>query len=319
MSNLIEDPSSIRHIVTHADCPDGMASALVLREAFPDATVTFVQYGKLQELRPEPGMLFCDIAPAYEHAQAFVDVGAYVLDHHGTARTAVARFGERGVFSDENGPEPQRASGALLAYRNVESFLSPEVRPVAERVATLADIRDTWKTKDEKWQEACAQASLLMLVPQQNDLGKWTLEQVTSEMGLRMGTALHERRVKEAKTALQNALRWKTDLTNLRCAIISSSSLTSDAIELDSNIEVLFGFSYTASALSPKPVKLIVSCRSRGFDVATLAKKHGGGGHTRAAGFAIDDSLNSPYAVILSIVADYEMGAVVGSVRRRGL
>ncbi|HZL96812.1 MAG TPA: hypothetical protein VFB99_24365 [Vicinamibacterales bacterium] len=55
----------VTRIVTHADCADGIASAMLLHDALPEATVEFVQYNtpEWRDLAATPGMLFCDMIP----------------------------------------------------------------------------------------------------------------------------------------------------------------------------------------------------------------------------------------------------------------
>lgn len=125
----IEKLRSVRVVVCHAyperPCPDGVASALLLRSAFNelfdeesiDVEVVFVAHGdQLEALEARPGMLFCDIAPPAARAKEFVEVGAIVLDHHATARPVVELF-EHHAFGDEE-KEPG-VSGAVLAFREV--------------------------------------------------------------------------------------------------------------------------------------------------------------------------------------------------------
>ena len=191
---------SVKKLVTHKGCPDGVASALLIRDALPDVEVVWLTYGEpaYEGLRPEPGMLFCDIVPYAERdtagqltakglaqIEAWVASGALVLDHHRGVADLVGMFGERGRYVDEE--EELGVSGAVLAYEEVWSELirdnstlawaddagvlrSNGVRPPGTHdaffeFAELCGIRDTWQKRDTRWREACAQAVVLAFWP----------------------------------------------------------------------------------------------------------------------------------------------------------
>src|SRR5882724_8183379 len=61
----LEKLKGVTHIITHADCPDGVASAMVLRQVLPTAEVRAIQYEthEHKKLEAKPGMLFCDFSP----------------------------------------------------------------------------------------------------------------------------------------------------------------------------------------------------------------------------------------------------------------
>jgi hypothetical protein len=160
------------HKNTEVACPDGVASAILLRDALPDAKVMFFSHDELRFALPRPGVLFCDICPGEEEAVEWAKHGAVVLDHHRSAEKVVRAF-ERsghGVFADER--EEPGVSGAVLAYREV---WMPTVHPdgppssrrhmVVERFARLAGVRDTWQREDPEWRDACAQAEALQFWP----------------------------------------------------------------------------------------------------------------------------------------------------------
>lgn len=168
----VEKLRSIKTLACHADCPDGLASAMILRQALPSAEVIFVQYNSIEmaNLKAEPGILFCDFCPPQDRYREFLEAGAIVLDHHKSTKHIVLEFGENGVYADEK-TEPG-VSGAVLAFREVwtrmkqplgfTGFLGLEEM---ERFAQLAGIRDTWQKQSPDWEEACAQAAALMFYP----------------------------------------------------------------------------------------------------------------------------------------------------------
>jgi len=277
------DLRSVRTIVTHANCPDGIASAMILSHALPDAYVAFVQYGTPEHERmlAEPGMLFCDITPPRERAMEFAEAGAIVLDHHKGARDIVEVFGERGVYADEQA-DPG-VSGAMLAFSEVYRPLFGLHEQVAD-FATLAGIRDTWQTKHSRWKEACEQAEALKFFGFQGPLGRAWL----SEQEEYVGTLLFEKKLAAARSIAETGL-YK--LGNWRL-FNDGGGRTSDVAEvvreLEPQVDGVVGFHYAVT--SDGKMNLVFSMRSGrdGVDVAAIAKANGGGGHTRAAGFSVD-------------------------------
>lgn len=181
---------NVKRILVHANCPDGVASALILHDALPYAEVVFCQYGSaaLAALEARDGDLFCDFSPPADRVGEWLAVkGTIVLDHHATARGVVEQFGELGVYA--NADDEPGVSGAVLAYLEVwatlkmggtdrlhfmngESFSWP-VRAEIVRMycrsevalicafAAIAGVRDTWQTSNVLWSESCAQAEAL--------------------------------------------------------------------------------------------------------------------------------------------------------------
>ena len=109
---------SVNRIIVHGNCPDGMASAILLYDAINIEPEFHVHNTKaFKNLKITPNTLFCDICPPANLVDKFVAAGGIVLDHHKDKEAVVAKFGDRGVFADEIN-EPG-VSGASLAYREV--------------------------------------------------------------------------------------------------------------------------------------------------------------------------------------------------------
>lgn len=275
---------ALRTIVSHADCPDGIASALILHDALPEAEVRFLEHGtpEYAAVPATAGMIFCDIAPPEARADELVAAGAIVLDHHRAAREVVARFGARGVFADE-AREPG-VSGALLAYEAVWRPLKGDDAEV-RRFAAITGIRDTWQTDHADWDEACAQAAALLFFGYEAlaDQGP-RLRSEQLAVGRRL---IAERRATAAEIAASKLFRLRPDaaLYNDRDRLLSD--VADHALRADPHLEVVCGFHYKVT--SDGRLLLVVALRSRrgGVDVSALAKRHGGGGHASAAGFSL--------------------------------
>lgn len=130
----IETLREVTHVYTHAHCPDGLASAMILKDAFRmlgmEPKIEFLVHGTDEHRLAGWGdgmfALFCGIAPHPEAVEGRMvgqfsgpplEMPGIVLDHHKGAEDIVRSFGDRGVFADEKA-EPG-ISGAVLAWREV--------------------------------------------------------------------------------------------------------------------------------------------------------------------------------------------------------
>lgn len=327
----IDKLKSVKHLVTHANCPDGVASALIVKDALPDVRVSFMAYGSKEhrELEPAPGTLFCDFTPYVEWLKtpdghqvldgskviAWVQAGAVVLDHHPTAKTLVDNFALNGlgVF----GLNEKNECGAWLAYEHVW-LPSEEAKPVeqtkwsriaVEDFARLAAIRDTWKKDSPDWQMACAQAAELMFWGERTSLGDMLRAQIGT-----LGQHLLDKQLSAAQRSLDEAHYFQTT-KGTRVCVFQGVSTTSDAAELFDNPgqvpgpDLVVGFHYKVDA---DKLQLQFSTRSHtGFDCASFAKAHGGGGHRAAAGFTIEVSPElsaNPYQTFRLLLEQFEGG-----------
>lgn len=311
----LSDLTQVKTIITHKDCPDGVASAVLLHDALPNAAIRFVQHGtpEMETLKAEPGMLFCDITPPKERVQEFIAAGALVLDHHKGAEAIVRAFGDRGVFADEK-TEPG-VSGALLAYQEVWLPLAdPDETTIAEEFAKLAGVRDTWQTQSTDWREACAlSAALTFYSPESwldvkdpfNPGSSWLLDRTM------VGTLLLEKKARDVAKAIERAFYFYAGANGggfdarpgWRVLVFEGTTLSSDVAEtVGSRYDLVVGFGFTAEGGKQK---LILSTRSHAaFDCAAFCKAHGGNGHTKAAGCSIELVMGGyqPYTTIERLV-----------------
>lgn len=307
---------AVRTIVVHDNCADGLSSALIARDACPDAEIVFLQYGTdaFVNLPATPGMLFADISPHPDRVAEFVAAGAIVLDHHRTQRSIVEAFGDNGVFGDET-TQPGVCGATLVyehVYKPVHAARTPqqkdETADFVSQFARLAGVRDTWQRRDPQWHEAGVQQATLMFFPPQFWLEK-TLEQIAAAWPQYrwigdIQVAKHEERVAKAS---RDSDRFTT-ARGTRVVCFEGVRFSSDAAErLDKEVDLVIGFSYRVEEGVPK---LLLSTRSHtDFDCADFARSYGGGGHTRAAGccinFDITDAPN-PYAMIRNLLTEYE-------------
>ena len=308
----------VNRIITHLNCPDGMASAILLYDALKIEPEFYVHgMDSFQHLKVTPKTLFCDICPPAHLVDQFVATGGIVLDHHKAAQSSVVKFGERGVFADEK--LAPGVSGAYLAFNEVwrpAMLQGISVRhSLAENFVRLVGIRDTWQRQSKDWEIACHQAAALIFYPwkywksqvdRNGHDGDTQYLALTDEMVV--GKLIHENRLIKAQQCAEDALI--SDIHGLRVAVFNDSDkLTSDVAELlrQEGINIIVGFSYYKSNIDMKFPVLSYNLRSDGsFDVAQFSTVFDGGGHTKAAGYTKTICKNAdPYSIILNDLDTY--------------
>jgi hypothetical protein len=317
---------AVRRIVSHKNCPDGIASAMILKDVLtPSAEVVLVQYGtsEHEELLCTEGMVFCDMSPPPARVHEFVAAGAIVLDHHKSAKQVVAAFGERGIFADEHA-DPG-VSGAVLAFDHVwqprqrysrfrKSAL--EIRKFAQ----LAGVRDTWQTSDPRWREACAQAHALLFWGKGERLLADDRFPWLSPDEMDAGRQLYAEQLAQADAIARTGLlvlgryAFFNDTTGslvsdvaeaVRRYPMSERRITADGIRdcmvttLAMHADVLVAYRVDALDRPGRTeLRYVYSLRSLrpDVDVSLLAKRIHGGGHTKAAGgyLLAESSAGSP-------------------------
>ena len=309
----IEKLMAVTHIVTHKDCADGTASAMILRDVLPGVKVTFIQYSTPEQkaLVAEPGMLFCDFSPDKDRVQEFVDVGTLVLDHHKFARGTVEAFGENGVFADE-ATEPG-VCGAVLAYRHVWKPLRHLSGPsgtgsldaLVADLATLAGIRDTWQKNDPRWQAACEQAEALRFWPIDSLVG--TPPSSWPGYMQPIGGVIFAKNLSYAQHLTESSYRFVSS-KGTRVLIFGGTSMSSDAAEAAGDTtDIVVGFAYKCN--EGKPIVIFSTRSHTDFNCGAFCVAHGGGGHTRAAGFSVPLGLTTdpnPFEHFRGILERYE-------------
>lgn len=319
---------SIRRLVTHANCADGMASAILVKNALPSVEVQFVTHGSPEHraLKPELGMLFVDFTPFVDQSmnptaaevadrvQHFVEAGALVLDHHKQQRLVVEAFGGNGVFADEL--LHPGVAGATLALDHVWLPLLEEQRlthhtwlparsaikdvlgaraQLACELARLAAIRDTWRKDDPDWIEASALSETLRFFPAAHWMGAagagGTLPLDWERMVGRVAVwAEHERMLRRAEDVaiLQLGRTISESLTPGQGVRVALIN-TRRAEDLAEFLRARGEANILVGYQFVGADRLRLSLRAdTTLDVGHMAKQLGGGGHSRAAGCEFD-------------------------------
>lgn len=292
MALPIEALRAVRKIVVHqknatTPCPDGRASAVILRAVLPGVPIVEMAYDSPEHLAlpATEGLLFCDFSPPKGRAQEFAAAEAIVLDHHHPDMVKPFEAVGLGVWGDNAKGE----SGALLAFREValralagrDGSPAQAFRNAMETLALLSAIRDTWKRDSKHWDDACELAAAVCL-PRLDDLLKVTPRGVL-ELAASVGPMLVANQRVAAGAAADTAVRLHIHARPV--AFIDNPDAISDAAELlGPTVDLVVAFEYAHE--SDGSVRLVVHLRSRGaVDCQAIARRMGGGGHKGAAGF----------------------------------
>jgi oligoribonuclease NrnB/cAMP/cGMP phosphodiesterase (DHH superfamily) len=345
-------------IYSHAHCPDGLASAMILKDAFRmlgmEPRIEFLTHGTKEHAQAgisgDGVTLFCDIAPTPDVAQLTRATGTIiVLDHHKGAEALVRSFGDLSVFADEK-LDPG-VSGATLAWREVwepvnretgtHDFLMGAVPINVKEFAYCVGARDTWQTKDPRFQRGQWISKMLMSKPAAHWLGGTRRVELENgavhdvperavlpylhESEVEMGRALFEAHEEAVRQAVEQVVAYALIGAGVDVYLYvfqeqaSGFRLCSDVAEAlrqqtdgRTNAAVVAGFAYVVHEPGDSP-QLVYSLRGlNGFDVAAFAKANGGGGHTAAAGFEVDPHREligrTPYDDIRSRLAAFLKG-----------
>lgn len=267
-------------------------------------------------------MLFCDFSPHPDRYREFVDAGAFVLDHHKTVRSITEAFGDRGVFGDIT--KTPGICGATIAYDKVwrirRQLLSPREIAFGKRIAELTGIRDTWQTNSPDWRDACILTEAIRFYPEafwmsaaeQPDL--FAKEEWWDER-LAVGQILVERTEQKVQDIIKTAYRFTTS-QGTRVMLFSARETSDVAKAVHKDIDLVAGFNY--AGIREGNGILTFSVRSNStFDCGDFCKRLGGGGHAKAAGFAVkfnpDESTQNPwwhqdpYSIFRKLLNEYVM------------
>lgn len=335
---------AVQTIVVHENCADGLASAILLKDAFYGKTVeiVFLQHNTEEHkaFAVRPNTLFADFIPYAETAevpvphgrpkrmltetgratvQAWIDAGAMVLDHHKTARDSglIDMFLEAGlaVFGDEK-TQPG-ICGATLAYEHVWKPFRGDLavqEQFAREFARIAGIRDTWQKASPDFRESSLQMQVLTFYPREHwmSMGLTALAARWRSDFRPIGEVLMTRQERAVQKVSENAFRLTT-AKGTRIAAFDALRHSSDVAEaLGKEADLVIGFTVSSDRnpeTGEQTPKLILSTRSHtGYDCSALASRYGGGGHSAAAGFnhVLLSTDPQPFEMIRRLVEAYE-------------
>lgn len=263
--------------IYHANCADGFGAALAVRLRFADSRPEFVAatYGEIPPDCTGHDVLLVDFSyklPVLEQIIAQAK-SVTILDHHKTAEADIQPLLDAGRV---HGEFDMGRSGAAMAW---DWCFPDDDRP---RLIEHIQDRDLWQFKLEGTREVSA---ALFSYDQDFEVWKNILTALEDEEGMafmvRMGQTLQRKHNKDLDDILKATKRrmlicgYSVPVANLPYIFAS-----------DAGNRMAEGELFSASYFdTPDGRKFSLRSKDTGMDVSEIAKRFGGGGHARAAGF----------------------------------
>ena len=265
--------------IYHANCADGFGAALAVWLRFSDIRPEFVPaaYGESPPNCAGHDVLLVDFSyklPALEQIIAEAE-SVTILDHHKTAEADIQPLLDAGRV---HGEFDMARSGAAMAW---DWCFPDEDRP---RLIEYIQDRDLWQFNLEGTREISA---ALFSYDQDFEVWKNILTVVEDDEGqqfiLSMGQTLRRKHNKDLEDALK-ATRRRMTICGYSVPVANLPYIfASDAGNRMAEGE-LFAACYFDT---PEGRKFSLRSKEGGMDVSEIAKRFGGGGHARAAGFQV--------------------------------
>lgn len=275
MNNKTGKPKAL--CIYHGNCLDGFAAAWAVRHTLGDEVVFYK--GIHQQTPPDVSdreVFLVDFSYKKDVLISMLKTAASItiLDHHISAQQDLSELlnnGEiKGLFNMDK-------SGAMLAWE----WFHPE-QQAPELIAFIQD-RDLWKFELEGSREINAALSSYPF-----DFAVWDSLMNSSEAELaalrQNGAAIERKLEKDIEELLASGIR-RMVIAGYDVPVLNApSAYVSDAGHIMSTNEP-FAACYWDHA---KGRSFSLRSSESGVDVAEVAKKFGGGGHAKAAGFTVD-------------------------------
>ncbi|MFN8609293.1 MAG: DHHA1 domain-containing protein [Vulcanimicrobiota bacterium] len=259
------NPQEVTHVIYHGSCDDGFGAAWAAWKLLGHrATYLAAQHGEpVPDLPGQAVVALVDFSykrPVVENLRSQVR-GVVILDHHVTAQADLQDL-DYAVFDMER-------SGAHLAWNYFHAG-----QPLPELLAYVED-KDLWHFRLPQSKEVTAAIRSYPM-----DFQIWSSFEVESLK--REGVALL--RLQEQQVLAHcKRMRWE-NLGGYNVPVVNASDLRS---EIANRLCTLYPEApFAAAYYDTQDAHRNWSLRSVGeFDVATLARRFGGGGHKNASGF----------------------------------
>jgi hypothetical protein len=273
--------------IYHGNCQDGFGGAWAVRHALGDA----VEFHPGVHQDPPPDVTGRDVVLVdFSYKRPVLDEMAQaarsilILDHHKSAAEDLAGFPAPEPFSTwlDALPPPicaifdMNRSGAGLAW---DYFLSGEPRP---QLIDHIEDRDLWRFKLPHTREI---AAALFSYPYEFALWDELMDDKMLPRLIAEGAAIerkHHQDIANLLPVVQRRMVIGGQVMPVACMPLTMTSDAGHKMAVESGTGV-------AACYWDTPEGRVFSLRSTedGPDVSTIAKRYGGGGHARAAGFRV--------------------------------
>ena len=280
-------------IIYHSKDLDGFCSAAVCKRKYPDATLIGYDYGqpfpwdKIDNAEP---VIIVDVSLPMEDMHRLLDHTGDLtwMDHH---ISAIEDCGNYPNWPDYAATRFTKVLQVGIAACEIAwNYLFPdEPMPLAVK---LLGMYDTWRQNDPEHNQDTEvlpfQYGMRLKCDSAESFPSFLFEnRIYTDPVKREGFAVLKYQKQQDKLSMYGSfecdfLGYKAIMCNIRGA----GSLAFESV-LQPHHQLMVGFGYTGRQWS-----FSLRTDKEDVDVSAIAKQFGGGGHRKAAGFAVDD-LNS--------------------------
>lgn len=280
-------------IIYHSKDLDGYCSGAVCKKKYPDATLIGYDYGqdfpwdKIPEGEP---VIMVDVSlPMPEMVNLAIYSSKLIwIDHHASAIKAY----EQSMIDYPDWPNDHNFTAVLqdgiAACEGAWKHLFPNL--VMPDAVKLLGMYDTWRQNVPEWdwndQILPFQYGMRLQCQSPEEFDQKLLDDIANNIGsiMDMGEGVLKYQRQQDKLAMHGAFECEfMGYKAIMCNVRGVGSLAFDSV-LKPEHQLMVGFGYTGRqwSFSLRTVKEDV-------DVSLIAKQFGGGGHHKAAGFAVDN------------------------------
>lgn len=304
LDNLI----SIQSVYFHGSCADGIIAREILKTN-ASTKIKYIPY-YFDELKTIPEKaLFIDCSPKPHQVEECLKRGCLIADHHDTFKDSFMKFNDVYPNAMMFGENEKAESGAVLAYRLFKKMKGYVANEELSDVADLIGISDTWHTEHKDFEFSRKLAKYVTFFG--NDFSE-SLQILLDPEGIAlinaMGAVFQRESIKHAKSALS----FFAGSRQLKVFFINDLNI-SDAAEIlrnDKGADLVVGWKVQTDANphgNGDPITVFTLRSNDRFDCRTFAQAHGGGGHTRAAGFSMPFDFKSPVSPMSWLMSELEV------------
>jgi len=271
--------------VYHKECQDGGFSAVILKKAIPEVSLHPFDHKELKNfqlpLRKGDTIYFVDICPSPE---LLVNLGKkqvkwIVIDHHISVHDTIEDYKKKNPkYKFEDYFYYPSKSGATACW---DYFFKD--KPIPE-VLKFVEIMDLYNWSEEKNSKFIAQHTKMECV--RGNLGDYEklLENFNYDEAVEKGKIIYKKIINDVKFVADNAIKLDFDKEKLLCvnAVLNPSEIGHFLADKSDN-----GIGATYSIYPEENLVKFQIRGSEGDSALKFAKKYGGGGHNKAAGFTL--------------------------------
>lgn len=263
-------------VIYHKNCPDGFCAAYIAKKAIPDAILVDANYGDpIPDVKNRDVYILDFSYSRDDMVKLCAENRVTIIDHHKTSMENLESLQNCTLIFDMS------HSGAYLAW---EYFMDGEMPMLVRYI----EDRDIWK-----WQLPHSKEINNAIGLYEKTMEGWDPLFSTDDIIDRLkeqGELLEKSKQLSIKTHMARASLTSISGYNVPTANCSNTEIVSDMLHA-----MCKGHAF-AAAFNVFDDGVKFSLRSEGdFDVASIAKRYGGGGHKNAAGFQLDKEVGAEF------------------------